>query len=362
MAAVIEDRVKEALRQKLAERDLGAVLPPPTPEPEAALPKAPKKKDIMLKDGQVLFSKLFGKVPSGLCDFGVTVLDKAKLPEQVAAFVPKNDPDYVAQLAECHALLFAWELNDKTLITGPTGSGKSSGVQHCCALTNRPMVRINNTGDMESSVLFGSLVVEAGSTVWKDGPVTEAVRYGAVLVMDEWDVCPPEILFGLQYLLEQDGKLYLKEKPGSSDDKLIEPHPSFRLVACGNTQGQGDDSGRYAGTNVQNNASIDRFGTTIVLDYLDAKHEQAILANKCKELPAPFIAQMVQLANLIRTACKQNQINLTMSPRTLINWGQKAIMLGDASVALRRAFADKLRDSDRKIVSEFYSKVFGKTL
>jgi cobaltochelatase CobS len=211
-------------------------------------------------------------------------------------------------------------------------------------------------------VLFGQLVVENGGTVWKDGPATEAVRYGAVLLNDEWDVTPPEILFGFQWLFEDKGKLFLKEMPGDSESKFITPHDNFRMVCAGNTVGQGDDTGRYSGTNVQNNATIDRFQTTIVLDYLDAVHETKIIEDNCTGLWPGFANKMVSFANLVRTASKQNNINLTMSPRTLINWGRKAVVMNDMKRALVLSFVNKLRDTDRKIVSEFYTKVFGGTL
>lgn len=365
--AELEARVKEALRKQLLER--GAASAAAQAEVVLAVePTIPEKEiEVVLKDNQVLFSKLTGTSKSvlkkrKLRDFAVTVLPEAAIPAQVKAFVPSKNPAYNIQVDEAHAMLFAWELNEKVLITGPTGSGKSSLVDYCGALTHRPVLRVNMTGDMESAVLFGQLVVENGGTVWKDGPATEAVRYGAVLLADEWDVTPPEILFGLQWLFEDKGKLFLKEMPGDSDSKFITPHENFRMVCAGNTVGQGDDTGRYSGTNVQNNATIDRFQTTIVLDYLDAEHETKIIEDNCKDLWPGFSAKMVSFANLVRSAAKQNNINLTMSPRTLINWGRKAVALQDTKRGLMLAFVNKLRDTDRKIVSEFYTKVFGGAL
>jgi MoxR-like ATPase len=355
----IEQRVKEALRQQLTKRvkEVAPVVEA-APEPEV-------EKEVVAASNQVLFSTL---IPGGkktlrtlkLHDFGVTRLDIATLPTQVAGFVPKNKPTYRIQVAEAHALLQAWEMGEKVLITGPTGSGKSSLVEYCCHLTNRPFLRINMTKDAESAVLFGSLTVESGSTVWKDGPVTEGVRYGAVVNIDEWDLTPAEILMGMQWLLEEEGKLYLKEMPGESNDKFITPHANHLLVCSGNTVGQGDDTGRYAGTEVQNTATIDRFQTTIVLDYLDPAHETAIIEGSVAALPAGLATKMVSFAALVRTSCQQCNINLTMSPRTLINWGKKIVIYNNVKRALMLAFNNKLRESDRKIVEEFYTKVFGK--
>jgi cobaltochelatase CobS len=359
----LEARVKEALRKQLLERTTITADTPveeakPAPEPEVP---------IALKSGQQLFSTLIksSKVVLDsykLKDFAVSVLDPSVLPSEVRAFVPTVNAAYNVQIDEAHALLMAWEMNEKVLITGPTGSGKSSLIEFACALTNRPLIRINMTGDIESSILFGQLCVEGGATVWKDGPITEAVKYGAVTLIDEWDVTPPEILFGLQWLFEDNGKLFLKEMPGDSNSKFLTPHDNFRLVCAGNTVGQGDDTGRYSGTNVQNNASIDRFQTTIVLDYLDKQHETKIIVANCPGLKKATADKMVSFASLIRTACKQNNINLTMSPRTLINWGRKSVVFGDMRRALILSFANKLRESDRNIVGEFYTKVFGTAL
>lgn len=360
----LEARVKEALRQQLMARQNHLAK---AEAAESAPAEEEKEKEVVLAANQKLFSQLVGISKSEmkrrkLRDFAVSILDTSTIPAEVVAFIPKASPSYNVQIDEAWAILMAWEANEKTLITGPTGSGKSSLVDYCAALTNRPHLRINMTGDIEGSVLFGQLVVEDGATVWRDGPVTEAALFGAVISIDEWDVTPPEILFGLQWLFEENGKLFLKEKPGTSADKLIDPHPNFRLVCLGNTVGQGDDTGKYSGTNVQNNASIDRFQTTIVLDYLDATHEVKIIESNCSGLMPGFAAKMVSFANLVRTSCKQGNINLTMSPRTLINWGKKTAQFSDHRRALMLAFANKLRESDRKIVGEFYSKVFGGSL
>lgn len=353
----LENRVREALRRKLMEKEgASEVVEAPVVEEKVV------EKSVVCKDGQVLFSKLIGKrLRAGLRDFAVTVFDPTVWSEEVKGFIPALNPGYNIQVEEAHALGLAWEMGEKCLVTGPTGSGKSSLVEYLCALTQRPLLRINMTGDIESTVLFGQLVVENGATVWKDGPVTEAVRFGAVAMIDEWDVTPPEILFGLQWLLEESGKLFLKEMPGDANSKFIVPHTDFRLVCLGNTVGQGDDTGRYSGTNVQNNASIDRFQTTIVLDYLDAKHEVKIVKDNCPGIDDILPIKMVSFASLVREAVKQNNINLTMSPRTLINWGKKTVVFGDIRRALTLAYANKLRESDRKIVGEFYAKVFGGT-
>lgn len=351
-----EDMIKEAIKKDLFK---DAVPVEAVEEPAPVV----EEKEPPMKKGQQRFSKLFKvKVPKRK-DIGVTVYDRASILKEIVGFIPEVDEAYKLQVDEALDLVAAFESGDKTLITGPTGSGKSSLVEYVCAITNRPMIRINMSGDVESSTIFGMLTAKDGSTIWVDGAVTEAVRYGAVCVVDEWDVTPPEIMFGMQYLLEDKGKLLLKEMPGTSEDKLIHPHADFRMVCLGNTLGQGDETGGFAGTNVQNSATLDRFQTTIKLDYLDSAHEVGVIMSQCSGIEKASAQKLVQFANLVRTAHKQGSVGLTVSPRTLINAGRKAVIKGNDNsamyAAIEVAFLNKLRDSDRKTVTEFYTKTFG---
>lgn len=350
----INATVKERLKAELLRRKTTTTTAPVVEEAVVLPTPAPV---LVAPAGMRLASDVLGvAVPK---NFSVTVLDVAAVPEQVRPFIPAVDTTYTVQAEEAIVLLRALEYGDKVLITGPTGSGKSSLVKHLCALTNRPMVRLNMSGDIESSHIFGQLEVADGSTVWKDGAATEAVRYGAVLVNDEWDVTPPEIMFGYQWLMEDDGKLFLKEKPGSSAEKMIVPHKEFRFVCLGNTLGQGDESGRYAGTNVQNSATLDRFQTTIKLGYLSSDHEVALLTKVLPALTSATAAKMVQFAALVRAGNNSGSLSSTVSPRTLLNWGRKSTQLGSMYDAVCVAYLNKLSDDDHKVAAALYSKVFG---
>lgn len=351
----INDLVKQAIRHRLDQVPGGGgeSETPPAPEP-SQLP------EIVLASGQQLFSKL---VPGnrGVTfrpDFAVSILDTSTLPSQVAPFVPELNPHYIPDITSLALLLLAFETNDTTLITGPTGCGKSELVKYACALTKRPFIRVNMTEDIESSVIFGTLVARGGSTVWEDGPAAEAVRYGAVLNIDEWDVTPPGVFMGLQWLLEHDGCLFLKEMPGTAADKILKPHPNFRVVMNGNTVGQGDESGSFAGTTVQNTASIDRFRTTLRMKYMPEQDEVLMLTTAVPGLPVASARQMVSLAGLVRSGYEQGQLGLTMSPRTLLNWAQKIEKLGMRR-AINVAYSHKLTDVNAKVFDGLYSKVFG---
>lgn len=351
----LDDFVASAMADYMAQAGLTTPAAD-TPAPVAAPVEEPKKVEKkVLKNG---FVKMFGKTPKKMEDFEVSSF--TGIPECVRYHIPKEDEHYVVQVDEAARLVAAIMDGDKTLMTGPTGSGKSSLVKYVCAKMGAPFIRINMSADVESAQLFGQLVVRDGATVWVDGPITEAVRHGCVVLIDEWELMPPEISMGLQNLLEDDGYLYLKEMPGSSEEKTIVPHANFRIICGGNTVGQGDDTGGFSGTMVQNSATLDRFTTTIHLDYLTKDHEVSIITKRtgvAKELAA----NMVKLAALIRSAYSQQQINLTMSPRTLINWGMK-MKRHDVALAFRICFYDKLRDSDKKAVGELFGKVFTEKL
>lgn len=345
--AEINDKVAKAIAAHLGKAPA---------EPTTTVSAEPKvEKTIILSEGQELFSKVFGYKPS-FGDFAVCVLPTHADPE-VARLVPTADADYVVQKNEAALLVAGIEDADKSMITGPTGSGKSSLVKYICAKLNRPFIRINMSGDVESASLFGMLTAHSGGTHWKDGAITEACKYGAVCLVDEWELMPPEIAMGMQNLLEDGGYLYLKEKPGNSIDRTVVPDAQFRLVFAGNTVGQGDTTGAFSGVGIQNTATIDRFTNTIRLNYLDRNHEVRIITSK-SNIAKDVADKMVRVASLVRNAYGEGKLGLTMSPRTLINWARKCQRY-DVKYALNVAFTEKLTADDTKSVQEFYTKVFG---
>jgi len=363
----VEDLVKRALKEAMDKRKKQEGDPSLTPTEymdvsSAVLSEVETIKTMpKLKDGQKYFSDVIGKVdvPSNQ-DFAVTTFHDYEWDERVASFIPAVDFNYVLDEDLSRSILMAWELNEKILCYGPTGAGKSSLIEQLCARTLRPFIRVNCTGDMDSSMIFGQLTAKDGSTHWVDGAVTEAVRYGAVFAWDEWDVTPPEISMGLQWLLEDQGKLFLKEMPGATKDKLIYAHEHFRLVAIGNTQGQGDDTGSHAGTNVQNSATLDRFGTAVYVDYLPSLVEEKMLMTKWKSVISGKAAkELIKLANLIRQGYKAGQLNLTISPRSLFSICKKL----SYGLSLKKAFAivylNKLNDTQRKVADELFIKIYG---
>lgn len=302
--------------------------------------------------------------PSGI-DHPVTCYTATDWDISVRQYIPdiKDFENYVAQPRELELLLVGWEMGDKINIVGPTGSGKSSMVEYACALTCRPFIRINGRGDMESSALLGLLKVDSGSTVWSDGELTLGVRQGAVVAIDEWTLVPPEIFMSLQWLMEDKGRLLLTDMPAAAGERLVTPHAGFRLVCTDNTRGQGDETGGFAATNVQNTATLDRFGTVIHVGYLSEVHEAAVLKKAFPELQKEMVRRMLKFAELVRVGYDQGDISLTCSPRTLLNWAKKTLYFRDPAVALNMAFTEKLAsDGDRQAVAGMYKTAFGDNL
>jgi len=360
----VEDLVKSKIKEAMEKRKVSTTVIVDELH-DSAVDKAyaapPAFERPKLKPNQTYFSDLFKELwITDKDDFGVTMFSETTWDERIASFVPSSNPAYVFDEKLAANVLRAWELNERVLCYGPTGAGKSSLIEQLCARTGRPFVRVNCTGDMDTSMIFGQLTAKDGSTIWVDGAVTEAVRYGAVFAWDEWDVTPPEISMGLQWLLEDDGKLFLKEMPGSTKDKQIVPHEHFRIVAIGNTQGQGDDTGAHAGTNVQNSATLDRFGTAIYVDYLEASIEEKMLTNKFPDTITKKAAkELVKLANLIRQGYKAGQFNLTMSPRSLFGICNKVSFGMTLRTAFNLVYLNKLNDTQRKVADELFTKIYG---
>jgi len=333
----VEDLVKKALKEAMEKRKVSATTIPPeiasvAVTDEVSVVEKPTEdilKLVKVKSNQKMFSVVTGNLVDLNLDFPVTVFYDYKWDERIASFIPEVDPEYVIDTDLAMSILRAWEMNEKVLCYGPTGAGKSSLVEQLCARTARPFVRINCTGDMDSSMIFGQLTAKDGSTQWVDGAVTEAVRYGAVFAWDEWDVTPPEISMGLQWLLEDNGKLFLKEMPGNTKDR-------------------------------QNSATLDRFGTAVYIGYLAPDVEEKMIQNKWSSvITKKATKELVKLANLVRQGYITGQLNLTLSPRSLFSICKKLSYGSTLSKAYQLVYLNKLSDTQRKVANELFVKIYG---
>lgn len=315
------------------------------------------KVSIKLGPGEQPFDEVFPiKPPSGI-NHAVRVFTPEDWHEDVRCFIPKVDNLYVFPPHETEAAVVCVMANDRGLATGKKGSGKTTLWQQVCARMCIPWFRVNCRVDMESSSFFGTPSLAGGELDWTDGPLPLLGKHGGMLTCDEISSTPAGIAMALMSPLEPNGPIYIPDKP--KGDRYIHPHEWFRITATDNTKLQGDTTGRYAGTNVQNEALIDRFSTTIQLDYLSKEHETAVVRSHVTNIPEDWLAQMLDIAALIRRGYDQGTINFTMSPRGLITWAKKIVYWGDLAQSFRLAFGNKLIEDDQKQVAEIFLKVTG---
>ena len=352
--STIETKVTEALVEALkGAKGFTEVAPKKEEKTKEPLVEVTKVKDKS-------FEKVFGFKPE--VNTKATVHKEEDWPVNMQSFIPSIDPDYILPPEATSIIVYAIENGQFVNLVGPTGSGKSTLVEQVCAYLKRPFIRFNGRGDMETSSLLGQLTVEGGATVWKDGVFTEAVKSGAVVLFDEYTATPPEINMSLQWLREHGGKLLLTDMPGDNKDRLVTPHKEFRLVCADNTRGLGDNGDQFAGTNIQNSASLNRFDITIEHNYMDPKKEAGIITKKHPEL-TKGADYMVKLATLIRNGYGKGEISVTLSPRNLLSWAKKAKDWGDMEQSFVFTYYNMLpSDTERSAVKGFYKTVFDKVL
>jgi cobaltochelatase CobS len=214
---------------------------------------------------------------------------------------------------------------------------------------------------MEASDLFGSVTVRNKSLEFNDGPVTLAARHGGIVCLDEASVLQAGAALSLQYTMENNGKVVLPDHPsGKPEDKLINPHPDFRIVLTDNTALGGDHTGHYVGTNVQNEAFRDRIDKFIKLGYMPGKEEQKMVNNHVPGVPKALLGDMVRFAGMVRSAHDAGELEAAnISPRTLIRWAEDGLDFGNFETAFRFCFMNGLSPDDEGVVSTLYYKVFG---
>jgi cobaltochelatase CobS len=293
---------------------------------------------------------------------GVKLTPRTDLDEYDKKFIPTFDPDWQIGQRETdklEAMAVALADGENIMDVGPTGCGKTASVHQLAAALNQPCRKLPLSGDTRVADFFGTMVVEVDEdtgqsvTRWQDGTFTDAVRRGHWVLLDELDACPPAILFGLHSILEQGGKLVI-----AKTGEVIEPHPQFRVFATANTLGRGDDSGLYAGTNILNEAFLDRFGVVLHSDYPDAPTEVTILVNKTG-IPRDRATKMVEVARRTREAAQNEEVFCTFSTRRLLAWCSKTIRLRNIQLAAEVTILNKLSKDDRDVVSGLIQRHVG---
>jgi cobaltochelatase CobS len=290
-------------------------------------------------------------------EFGIQVPWEVSSFESPGEHVPERDTDFRFVPEITRAILMGFAHDRRVYIHGPHGSGKSSHIEQVAAVLNWPCVRINLDGHVTRTDLIGRdmVVLRDGKQVTEfvPGMLVWALERPVALVFDEYDAGRPDVMFVIQRVLETQGRLTLLDQ-----NRVITPHPAFRLFATANTAGQGDVSGMYIGTQPINQAQMDRWQVVAELGYLSADREADVLRSRLPELSNELIRQAVTLANLCRRAYRQGDLSTLMSLRTLITWGQNQILINDPAEAMRLAFYHRLDETERPLVAELFQRCF----
>lgn len=275
--------------------------------------------------------------------------------------IPERDDNYVFDKHTTLAVLAGFMHNRRVLVQGLHGTGKSSHISQIAARLHWPLIRINLDGQISRVDLIGrdAIVLRDGKqiTEFVAGVIPWAMENGVAILFDEYDAARPDVLFVIQRILESEGRLTLLDQ-----NRVVTPHPNFRIFATANTVGLGDATGLYHGTNPLNQGQMDRWHIVSVLNYLPPAQEQSIMLSK---LPAfntsegkATIASMVTMAGLTRTGFAHGDISTLMSPRTVLNWAENMSIFHDREEAFRLSFLNKCDESERAIIAEYYQRVF----
>ena len=288
---------------------------------------------------------------AGIGKWNLTVVEKLEQTFQQSTMenlVPMINKEYVpfGNFADVKKVIKSGQFYP-TFITGLSGNGKTFSIEQLCAQTNRELIRVNITIETDEDDLIGGFRLVNGETVWHDGPVVEALKRGAVLLLDEIDLASNKILC-LQSVLEGNG-VYLK-KIGT----YVRPAKGFQVFATANTKGKGSEDGRFIGTNVLNEAFLERFPVTFEQAYPSPATEAKILAKHCTD--DKFVSNLVDWADIIRKTFADGGIDEVISTRRLVHIAQAYSIFGDKAKAIKVCIA-RFDDETMKAFEELYDKV-----
>jgi len=281
-------------------------------------------------------------------------------------YVPDVDDAYRFDRDVSLSILAGFAQNRRVLVQGAHGTGKSTHIEQVAARLNWPCVRVNLDGHISRLDLVGrdAIVIKDGKqiTEFQEGILPWALQRPVALIFDEFDAGRPDVMFVIQRILEKDGKFTLLDQ-----NRVITPHPGFRLFATANTIGLGNLNGMYHGTQTLNQAQIDRWNIVARLDYLAPDAEAEIVHARVPEMRTrangeKLVQSMVAMADMTRKAFSAGDISTVMSPRTVITWAENLGIFDDMTKAFRLSFLNKCDDAEHSIIAEFYQRCMGEEL
>ena len=293
--------------------------------------------------------------------FGIDTSMMVPAFSEVDEHVPEIDPAYRFDRDVTLSLLAGFGRNRRVLVQGLHGTGKSTHIEQVAARLSWPCVRVNLDGHVSRLDLVGrdAVVLEEGHQVtrFQEGIVPWALQRPMALVFDEYDAGRPDVMFVIQRILEREGKFTLLDQ-----NRVLTPHPAFRLFATANTVGLGNLNGLYHGVQRLNHAQVDRWNVVATLNYLPAEEERAIVLARVPSLTddagRATVAAMVAVADLTRKGFEAGDLSTLMSPRTVITWAENLEIFGDVADAFRLTFLNKCDEAERPVVAEYFQRCF----
>lgn len=290
---------------------------------------------------------------------------------QVPAFaeadehVPEIDPAYRFNPEVTLGILAGFAHNRRVLLQGLHGTGKSTHIEQVAARLNWPCIRVNLDGHVSRLDLVGkdAIVLREGKQVteFQPGIVPWALQRPMALIFDEYDAGRPDVMFVIQRILERDGKFTLLDQ-----NRVLKPHPAFRLFATANTVGLGNLNGLYHGTQVLNHAQVDRWNIVATLNYLAHDEEVEIVLARVPEMRSEAgkktVQAMVALADLTRKGFAAGDLSTLMSPRTVMTWAENLQIFPDLGLSFHLSFLNKCDEVERPIIAEYFQRCFGEDL
>ena len=310
-----------------------------------------------------------GAAPDATADtkalFGVEVDFDVSAFSAPTSHTPARDPSYRFDPTTTLAILAGFARNRRVMVQGYHGTGKSTHIEQVAARLNWPCLRVNLDSHISRIDLLGkdAIVLRDGAQVteFQEGILPWALQRPVALVFDEYDAGRPDVMFVIQRVLEVEGRLTLLDQ-----NRVLTPHPSFRLFATANTIGLGDATGLYHGTQQLNQGQMDRWSLVATLNYLSHAEEAAIVVAKlpsyATDAGRKTVDSMVRLAELSRAGFMNGDISTVMSPRTVLTWAENAEIFGDVALAFRMSFLNKCDELERPAVAEYYQRCFGAEL
>ncbi len=282
--------------------------------------------------------------------------------KDAAQNVPDIDPTYQFDHDTTLAILAGFANNRRVMVQGYHGTGKSTHIEQVAARLNWPCVRINLDAHVSRIDLLGKdmIVLKDNKqiTEYQEGLLPWAIQNPVALVFDEYDAGRPDVMFVIQRVLEAEGHLTLLDQ-----NKVIRPHPAFRLFATANTVGLGDTTGLYHGTQQINQAQMDRWNIVAQLNYLSHDKETQIVLAKIPALNTEAgrttVSGMVRVADMTRQGFINGDLSTLMSPRTVLSWAENFQIFGDRELAFKYAFMNKCDELEHPTLAEYYQRCFG---